>query len=179
MRVVNRLAALLLGLVLLAGGLLALVEGVLAAAGRRPWPVDFARWYGPLTRTPLSSSVVLGVSIGIGVLGILVLLLELRPWAPVRLGIRRADDPRPLTWWVLRRSVERQVSAACDGVPGLSETHTRLRGRDQRWRLVVRPRGRNDARPDVDRTVAAVLDRVAAPGAVRVRVALRRPKRVA
>lgn len=179
MRVVNRLLALVVGLVLLAGGLLAAVNGVLAAADRRPWPVDVARWYGPLTRTRLSAPVVLGVSVGIGVVGLVVLIAELRPWAPTRLSLRHAHASDTVAWWVHRRSVERQVSAAVDTVAGVSETRSRLRGRGARWRLVVRPRGRADARPEVREAVQAELDRIAAPAEVRLRITMRRPKRVA
>ncbi|GAA4207639.1 hypothetical protein [Actinocatenispora rupis] len=179
MRVVNRLAGVLLGLVLLAGGLLVVVEGVLAATGRRPWPVDFATWYGPLTRTELRAPVVLACSIAVGVLGLLLFVTQVRRWAPPRLAVRHGTGARPVSWWVYRRSVERELSSAVDALPGVSETRCRLRGRGDRWRLTVSPRGRSDTGEPVHRAVTAQLERMAAPVPVRVRVALRRPRRVA
>lgn len=179
MRVANRLAALVVGIVLFAAGLLALVEGVLAATGRRPWPVDFAGWYGPLTRTRLSAPVVLGVSVAVGIVGLAVLFAEVRPWAPNRLSVRHLHGGESVAWWVHRRSVERQLSDAVDTVAGVSDTRVRLRGRRARWRVVVGPRGRADAKPEVQRVVSAQLDQLAAPTPVRLRIAMRRPKRVA
>ncbi|HEY3503000.1 MAG TPA: DUF6286 domain-containing protein [Actinocatenispora sp.] len=179
MRVVNRLAAVLVGLVLLAGGLLVALAAVLAAAGRRPWPVDVSTWYGPLTRTTIGAPVVVGVAIAVGVVGLALFVAEVRPWAPQRLAIRRDGDARPVSWWVYRRSVEREVSTTVDAVPGVAGTRARLRGRGEKWKLTVRPRARADAEETVRKVVSAQLDRIAAPVPVRLRVALRKPRRVA
>ncbi len=179
MRVFNRLAALLLGLVLIAGGALVVADGVLTATGRRPWLIRFDSWYGPLTRARLNQPLVLAVAIAVGVLGLLLLFAELRPWAPRHLAVRGGDGEVPVDWWVYRRSVERQLVGAVQGVTGVSHAKARLRGRRDRWRLVVTAAGRSDSRPAVYRTVQSELARVAAPGAVKLRVAMRKPRRVA
>jgi len=179
MRVVNRLLALLFGLALLGGGALLAVEAVLAAVGRRPWPVRTDRWFGPLSHTTLGDPIVPTIALGVAALGLLLLAVQVRPWAPRLLTLRGRTGVEPVRWSVYRRSVEREVSLAVDGLAGVTETRTRLRGKRSRWRLTVSPRGRADSRGQVREVVAGQLDRIAAPIPVRLRVAMRRPRRVA
>jgi hypothetical protein len=179
MRLVNRLLALLLGLVLLAGGLLLAVEAVLAAVGHPPWLVRFDTWLAPLQRTTLGDPIVPSIALAVAVLGLLLLFVQLRPWAPRLLAIRRRSGVESVHWSVYRRSVEREVCAAVDAVAGVTETTARLRGKRSRWRLTVSPRGRADSRPQVREVVAGQLDRIAAPLPVKLRVSMRRPRRVA
>jgi len=51
MRVLNRIAGALLGLVLLAAGLAVVVGAVLVLTGRRPWPLPLDRWFARLAQT--------------------------------------------------------------------------------------------------------------------------------
>jgi hypothetical protein len=179
MRLVNRLLAVVLGLALLAGGLLLAAEAGLAAAGRRPWLVRFDTWLTPLRQTTLGDPIVPTIALAVAALGLLLLIVQVRPWAPRLLAIRRRTGVEPVHWSVYRRSVEREVCAAVDTVAGVTETTARLRGKRSRWRLTVSPRGRADSRTQVRDVVAGQLDRIAAPLPVKLRVSMRRPRRVA
>ncbi|BCJ37490.1 hypothetical protein Athai_49930 [Actinocatenispora thailandica] len=179
MRLVNRLLALLFGLALLAGGLLLAAEAVLAAVGRPPWLIRFDTWLAPLQRSTLGDPIVLAIAFAVAAVGLLLLFVQVRPWAPRLLAIRRRTGTEPVRWSVYRRSVERQLCVAVDAVAGVGETTARLRGKRSRWRLTVSPRGRGDSRGQVREVVAGQLDRIAAPLPVKLRVSMRRPRRVA
>ena len=83
MQVLNRVLSTLLALVLLLGGLLAVVEIVLAALGRPHWLVPHEQWSSWLAEQTFASAVVRAILIGLAVLGLLLLMAALR-----RLGVR-------------------------------------------------------------------------------------------
>lgn len=176
MRALNRLAGLLLGLALLAGGLLALVDGALAAAGRHPWPIRLDRWYPALTGTRLHDPMVRTVAIGAAVLGLLILILQIRRWTPKQLALRPGDTGR---WSVRRRSVERQLPTPVAELSGVNAVRARLRGRRARWRLTLRAEGRPESRDAIEHAVRDELDKLTAPDGARLRVTIRPPRRVA
>jgi hypothetical protein len=84
MRVVNRIAALLLGLLLIAAGVLVVAETVLYLLDRPPW-LPLESWRDRLSSTQLSHSTVLTVSIIALAVGLLIILAEVRPLRPQRL----------------------------------------------------------------------------------------------
>jgi hypothetical protein len=175
MRLVNLLATSLLGLVLLAGGLLLAAEAALVWAGQSPWLVALDRWHARLSHTPLSNGWVLGASIVVGVIGLIILALQVRPWPPQRLVTGDVRGP----WWVARRSVEQRAAAAAAGVSGVHNAHAEVRGNERRWRLRMRAEANPEQREEVTNAVRRELDRLAVPRDVAVNLALRRPRRVA
>lgn len=177
MRTVNRLASLLLGLVLLAGGLLLAVNGGLALAGQPPWPVRVDRWHGVLTSTPLRHPAVLAAAVGVGLLGLVLLAVQLRPWPPRQLTVT-PDTAGPDTWSIHRRSVERHLADAADAVTGVDRSTVKLRGRGPRWRLLISAVGRADARAAAEDALRAELAALCAPDTIRLRLSLHHPRRV-
>lgn len=175
MRVVNRIAATLLGVVLLAAGLLIAVEAALLAAGRAPWLLPLDRWHATLSERSISDTRVLGVSIVVGVIGVAVLIAQLRPWPPQRLI---TGDARG-SWWVARGSVELRTAAAAATVTGVHHARAEVRGNERRWRLRMRAEANPEQRDEVMTAVRHELDRLAAPPDIAVNVDLRRPRRVA
>jgi hypothetical protein len=171
---VNRVASSVLGIVLLVGGLLAAIEAAVLAAGRSPWLVPLDRWHATLSSMALSDSRVLGASIVVGVIGLAVLALELRPWPPQRLLTGDAGDP----WWVARRSVEQRTAAAATGVTGVHHARADVRGNERRWWLRMRAEANPEYRDEVVGAVRRELDRLAVPQDIAVKVALRPPRRV-
>ncbi|MEV0649065.1 DUF6286 domain-containing protein [Phytomonospora sp. NPDC050363] len=169
MRVTNRLVAILLALALMAGGLLVTVEGIMVAAGREPLLVPLNSWYDTLTSITFADRMVLAIAIAVGVLGLLVLVSQLRPWRPERLPVEGAEG-----WFVRRRSAELGVAGAVDGLPGVSGARARL---GKGWRVDLRASGDPATRGDVEETVRAELERMSAP-AGRVKVRMTRPRRV-
>lgn len=156
MRVLNRLASLLLGLALLAGGLLVVVEAVLVGLDREPLVIDRQGWYETLTSTRFSDGDFLAVAIGVGVLGLLILVLQLRRWRPTRLSVPVAEG-----WHVQRQSAERVLAGAAGGQPGVASARVRIRERRTGWHPYVTAVGDPTARPRVEDAVRAELARLA------------------
>ena len=167
MRLVNRVASLLLALVLLAGGLLVVAEVIVIALDRPSLVVDRAGWYGTLTTTRLGQPEIRAAAVGVAVLGLLILIGQLRRWTPDRLPTGLADG-----WHLQRRSVERRLATAADTVPGVTTATARLRRRGTVWRAQIRAIGDASARPAVETAVRRELDRLAAPATEHVGVDL-------
>lgn len=176
MRTVNRTLSLLLGLVLLAGGLLVVAEAVLAAAGQSSWLVPADSWYEYLTQTRVDDQAVLLTALGVGLLGLVVLAVELRRWRPVRLPVR--VDGADGDWWVGRRGAERRLVRAAQEVGGVAGARATLQARGGRWRGNVRAAAREESRQGVEQAVREALGRLGAPTESSVQVRLVKPRRV-
>jgi hypothetical protein len=174
MRGLNRVASALLGLVLILVGLLIVLVMALVAAGRSPRWLPLDHTYATLMRTTVADHAVLITSIVAGAVGLLLLLLELRPWKPDRLLAGRADT---IPWWLSRRSVERRTETMAASVPGVSKARAKARGRPKRWHLRVRAEGFSDKREEVDRAVREELARLDVDERTPVEIVLRQPAR--
>jgi hypothetical protein len=158
MRVMNRLASLALALVLLAGGLLIAAEAVLVALRRPALLIDRPGWYRALTTTHLGDPVVRTVAIVVLLLGLSILLAQLRRWNPDRLAARFGGG-----WHLQVRSLERRLSVAANEVPGVTGARARIRRHGAAWRPRIRAGGDPSARPAVETAVRLALDRLGAP----------------
>jgi hypothetical protein len=172
MRGVNRVASALLGLVLILVGLFVVLVMSLVAAGSSPRWLPLDHTYARLMRTTVGNHAVLITSIVVGVVGLLVLLVELRPWRPDRLLAGRTDTT---PWWLSRRSVERRTTTMAQSVPGVSRVRAKARGRPKRWHLRVQAEGLSDKREDVNRAVRDELARLDIDDRTPVEIVLRRP----
>ncbi|MBB5874220.1 hypothetical protein F4553_007654 [Allocatelliglobosispora scoriae] len=175
MRLVNRIASSVLGLALIGGGLLAAVEAVLAFAGRAP-VLPLRQWYARLVDTEYTDRWVLLIAIGIGLLGLVILIAQLRPQRPdrFRLGPVATDDAT--RWSMQRHSLEQQVAAAVTGVSGVGAAHVEVAGKETDWSVRVRATGRPDQRDSVQSAARAALGRLDAPPTVGLRIDLREPR---
>jgi hypothetical protein len=158
MRVVNRLASLLLAFVLLGGGLLIAAETVAVVLDLPPLLIDRNGWYRGLSGTSLGDPIPRAIAIFVTALGLLILVAQLRRWAPDRLAIQRGDG-----WHLQRRSVEQRLASTADEVPGVRSATARIRRRGGTWRPRVRAVGDPAVRPAVERAVRDELQRLAAP----------------
>jgi hypothetical protein len=174
MRIVNRLATALLALALIAAGVVAIIESVAAAAGAAPALLPLRDWYDWLTTTRPDSRAVLLVSIAAILLGLLILVSQLRRWRPAVLDL--AVDERA-TWRVPRRTVERLTVAAAERVTGVSNARAQISGTQAGWRIAIAGIGRADTRDAVHAAVRQELDRLTPAGSVPIRVNLRAPAR--
>jgi hypothetical protein len=156
MRVLNRVAGLVLALALLAGGLLAAVEAVLVGLDRPPVLVDRQGWYQTLTSTRFADRGFLAVAAGVALLGLLVLALQLHRWRPTRLPVPDAEG-----WYVQRRSAERLLAGAAASQPGVDTATVRLHARHGTWRPSVSAVGDPAAEDRVAAAVRAELVRLA------------------
>jgi hypothetical protein len=171
-RIVNRLAAILLALVLLAIGLYAVVQTVSGLLGR-PWPVTLAG-RGALANIHLSDRRVLVTSIVVGLVGLVMLVAQLVP-RPRRRLPAAAIGP---DWWVRRRSVERRSAVAAAVGGGAQHSKASVDGDANRWKVRVTGEAPPDRQPAVERAVRTELATLGAPPDVTVTASLRQPGRV-
>ncbi|TDC32857.1 hypothetical protein E1211_20205 [Micromonospora sp. 15K316] len=156
MRTANRLATLLLAVVLLVGGVLLAVEALLAAAGRPALLVDLAGWAAILGKTRWDDWAVRAAAGGALLLGLGLLLAELRRWRPLRLD---AGDG----WHLHRRCLERRLAVAAGSVPGVRRARVRVRRHGAQWRPRVVVTGDPATRDEVEFAVRQELHRLATP----------------
>jgi hypothetical protein len=175
MRALNRVASALLGIVLIVVGLVAAAEAVAAYRDQRPLLLPLRQWYDRLIATTFADRGVLLISIGAGVLGLLVLVSQLRRWQPRELDLRSEENMR---WQLRRHSLQQQVAASVSTVPGVQEPQVDVAGRQSAWSVRVRAAGRPDQLNDVRSAARSALTRLDVPDTVGLQVDLITPKRV-
>lgn len=173
MRSVNRIASLLLATALLVGGALVVVQALLRTLDR-PAPLDTAGWFDALSGTRWSDPTVRAVAGGALLLGLAILVAQLRRWTPVRL----ATDDRE-GWYLHRRCVERRLADAARAVPGVRRARVHVRRRGGQWRPRVRATGDPAARAEIEFAVHQELHRLTAPRPGRIDVRLLPRRRTA
>jgi hypothetical protein len=173
MRTTNRILSALLGLVLLVTGLAVAIETALIAWGGRPAVVPTDRWYASLRELRFADGPFLVTAAIAAVVGLGLVLLQLRPWPPERVQTSTGDGP-PLS--IARRSVERRVESAAARA-GVEHPASAVRGRPGRWRVRLRGAAWPEQREAVLAAVQVELERLYAPPDTPVSIALRRPAR--
>ena len=172
MRTTNRILSAVLGLVLIVVGLTVVIEMALIAAGRNPAVMSLDRWHRSLRTVSLDDGRFLAVAIGLGLIGLVLLVVELRPWPPSQVQTNAAAGA-PLS--ISRRSVQRRVETAA-ATAGVSRARSGVRGKPSHWRLKLRAVGWPDRRDAVTDAVRAELDRLYAPSDIPINLSLRRPQ---
>ena len=168
MTVVNRVLATLLALAVLLGGLLAVVEIVLAALGRQPWLVPHPDWTTWLSDQTLGSGIVRAVLIGAVVLGLVLLVLALRRGRPGALPLpSRVESVRTTA---SRRGIERTLRAAATRPDGVRDARVKARRRTVRVRAATALRDPGDLQSRVTEAVTQRLDELGLSGSLRPRV---------
>jgi hypothetical protein len=175
MSVLNRLGGLLLGVLLLALGLLVVVEAVALSTWHRSWPVEpLLSWRDNMMATPWSDWRVWFTGLVVLVVGLLILLAQLRRVRPKRLST--AENGGEIDWILDRRSVEHRAASAAESIRGVTSAKAVTRGSANHWRLNVTAKARGDVvdRADVEEAVHAQLRDLGVPVQVPVRVTVRR-----
>lgn len=175
---VNRLGGLLLGLILLAVGLLTVIETVALTVWHRSWPLPVQTWHDHLLTTQWSDRSVLITAIVVGVVGLLILALQVRRIRPTRLVMAwRSREDR---WLIRRRTVERQAAAAAKTVRGVDSARVSTIGKTDQWKLAVTTDAGGDIvdPATVEQAVHGQLKRLGAPEDTAVRVRVRHPGRI-
>ncbi len=168
MTVVNRVLATLLALALLLGGLLAVVEVVLAALGRPPWLVPHPDWTSWLTDQDLGSTIVRATLIGAVALGLGLLVLALRRGRPGAVPLpARVESVRTTA---SRRGIERTLRAAATRPDGVRDALVRARHRTVRVRAATALRDPGDLQSRVTEAVTQRLEELGLSGSLRPRV---------
>ena len=165
MQVLNRVLSTLLALVLLLGGLLAVVEIVLAALGRPHWLVPHEQWSSWLAEQTFASAVVRAVLVGLAVLGLLLLGAALRRGRPGALALPTRTDRVRVT--ASRRGVERTLARAARRPAGVRSARVRAGRRRVRVTATTALRSPGDLRRQVTAAVDERLDELGLAGTVR------------
>ncbi|MFE9189828.1 DUF6286 domain-containing protein [Micromonospora sp. NPDC007208] len=172
MRTANRVASVLLATALLLGGTATTVQALLLTL-HRPTLLDTTGWFDALSGTRWRDPTVRAVAGGALLLGLALLVAQLRRWTPVRLRTDERDG-----WHLHRRCVERRLADAASAVPGVLRARVRVRRRGGQWRPRVRATGDPAARAEIEFAVHQELHRLTAPRPARIDVRLlprRRP----
>lgn len=130
MRIVNRPLAFLLALGLLAASVILIVEVIAHALNANPVVVDWRIWQDWAERTHWNRAVIKVWSIILIVVGLAVLLLELKPRRVRRLGVQ--SDNKATDAAMTRRGLAGALSSAAadvDGVRNASVAVSRRRAR--------------------------------------------------
>lgn len=164
MVIVNRLLALVVGAAVAAGGLLVIIEAIWAWTGSGFVWIPGQEWLTSFKTTTWSDNLPIAISIGVAVIGFILVLAELRPRRP-RVAPFESDRD---TWLLLRRSTEGYLNRRLERAVPTSPIRTRINPRGP-WRVRVTARAAASTRPALDAAVKAELERLHAPRA-RVRI---------
>lgn len=157
MIVVNRLLGLVLGLALLAGGVIVAGEVALSLSGRSPWLVDRALLDHELSALAWADPRVLPIAVGLLAAGIVLLFLEVKPRRPAALPLRWSTEHRRAL--VERRGVEELLASAALGDNDVTEARARV-GR-RRGKIMARTAsGALGGRDRIHQSLTRELDRL-------------------
>jgi hypothetical protein len=174
MRVFNRLFLLVLGVALVAAGVLVVVEAVYAWTGAGSVGAFVPQWLATFTTTPWSAPIVIAVSAAVAAAGLVLVLAEVRPQRK-RHAVFTTESG---DWLLLRRSTEGYLQRRLSAEVPVDAVKVRLTPRSARWRLKVRARAASAARPALQSAARKELGRLHAPAASTAVVTTTGPRRV-
>ena len=160
MVIVNRLLALVLGAAILAGGLLVMLEAIWAWTGSGFVWIPEQQWLHAFKTTEWSKNLVIAISVGVALVGLILLLAELRPQRK-RLAPFETDHD---SWFLLRRSAEGYLDRRLEATVPTTPIKTRLNPKG-RWRVKVSAKAASSTRPALEAAAKAELERLHAPAA--------------
>jgi hypothetical protein len=173
-RIANRLAAILLALILIAGGLLVVVQTVSALAGQG-WPIPES-WWTDVSSMAVSDNRVLTTSVIVALVGLIALIGQFIRRRPRRLPATRPDGQ---IWWLSRRSVERRSADAATYRAGVQHARVSVRGQPDQWQVHLSGEVAPHHFDAAEQSVRDELASVGAPAEVAVTTSLHRLGRVA
>ncbi len=175
MRALNRSLATLLALILLLGGLLAVVEIVLAQLGRPYWLIPHEQWSSGLAEQTFLDGVVRAVLIGLVVLGLVLLILALRRGKPGSVQLPSRTDGVHVS--ASRRGIERSLSTAARRADGIRSARVKAGRRAVRVKAVTALRSTGELKEPVSSAVTGRLEQLGLGGVLRPRVSIKKESR--
>jgi hypothetical protein len=170
MRMTNRIIASVIGVLLLAGGVLTAVEIAIAYVGGSRWVLPYDAWYRHARSDSWQSSGVRGLLIAVALIGLAILILQLFRRPPSALTIRSDTDA---TYSVRRRSVERSLVRGAEGLDGIDTARAKIDRRTVRVKARSNRRLAGDLRAALERSVNAGVEKLELVDPPRVEVSLR------
>jgi hypothetical protein len=163
----NRVLATLLALALFLGGLLAVVEIVLAAFDRPAWLVPHQEWSTWLAGESFDDGVVRAALIGLVVVGLLLLLVGLRRGKPGSIALPARTDGVRVT--ASRRGLERSLATSASRAGGVRSARAKVGRRAVRVKATTAVRS-GDLQQPVTAGVTERLEELGLSGVLRPRV---------
>jgi hypothetical protein len=161
MRLVNRLLAFALVLAIAALGFVVAVEATWTGLGYRFLWFPGKQWLHTLRSTDWSARSVLVVGAAAAVLGLLLLIVEVRP-RPKRLAQMSVEGDD--VWLLQRRTTERHLSRKMQGkLPSSPAVEAKLQVKPSHWRLVLRTKGNEETRVTLESLGQQDLEKLFAP----------------
>ena len=154
MNVTNRVLGLLLGLSLVAAGVLTAIEPVIAALGRPGWLVERQRWDGVFRQLTWEDPELVLTAVALVLVGLALLTIQLWPALPAAFQVERRDPDRRVA--IEGRGVQELLGRRAADDEDVLGAKARLRRR--RVRVTVR------VPPDADRKEVRARLRHAARG---------------
>lgn len=177
MTVVDRLLGLILGLALAWAGLLILIEAARAALGEQPWLVDVSAWNQALGDLAWNDPVLLLVLAGTVLLGLILLIMELKPRRPGHFVMQDQRDDRNTT--VDRRGLEDRLRRRVVDDEDVVDANVRVGRRRARVTASVPPdTSPRSVRERLESKVRAALDELSLRARLRPAVKVQRTRGV-
>ncbi|CCH89260.1 conserved exported protein of unknown function [Modestobacter italicus] len=173
MHVLNRVLATLLALGLFLGGLLAVVEIVLAVLDRPSWLIPHQQWAQSLTGESFGGGVVRAVLIGLVVLGLLLLLVGLGRGKPGSIPLPARTDGVQVT--ASRRGLERSLVTSARRADGVRSARAKVGRRKVTVKASTAVRS-GDLQQPVTAAVTERLAELSLTGVLRPRVTVSQEK---
>jgi len=163
MRLANRALGALLSLAVMAGGVVLIVEVIASRAGKRPVLVPWHTAYDWARRTTWTAGSVRAACGVLIVLGLILLIAELKPARVTRLVAEPADaGAADIDTAYTRRGLAATIRSAAIGVDGVRGASVSVRRRKVSVAATALARDRAAARKLQDPVTAAVGQRLAA-----------------
>jgi hypothetical protein len=166
-RLFNRLLALTVGVALVAGGVLVIVEGIWTWTNSGFLWIPGNEWLSSFKTTPWSATAVIVISALVAASGLLLFLFELRPQRK-RVVIYRTETAGE--WLLLRRSTEGRLQRRLSQQVATRSIKARLKPRTGKWSLKVNTRTAPSSRPVIETAARAELALLHAPEGSEVRI---------
>ncbi len=173
MRTLNRAIVAIVGLALLAGGVLAAIEIAVAFAGGKPWVLPYDAWYRNARTHDWQNGTARAVFVLLAATGLILLALQVLRRRPSTVALH---SDSAVTYTLRRRNLEQSLTRSVRNVDGVESAAVKI------GRHAVRIDARShrqlpgDVKPSIQTTVEARLRELQLedPPAVRTNLRLRR-----
>jgi hypothetical protein len=175
MLIFNRLAVFALGVIVAGVGFIVAVEAVWTGLGYRFLWFPGQTWLHSLRTSAWSDrAVMVGAAIAAAI-GLLLLVVELRPWPP---RLARSSMQERDTWLIQRHSAEQYLRRAVQREVPRAPVKADLKINRRRWNLTLRARAAASTKPDLVAAGQQELEKLGAPKGSKVTVRTTRAPRV-
>jgi len=165
-RLFNRIVALVLGLALAAAGVVVIIEAVSTWTSSGFLVVPGTSWLKSFETTPWSAPIVIAISSGVAVVGILLLVFEVRP---ERKRVVPYQTDTAGEWQLMRRSTETHLQRRLTAQVPTSPIKARLKP-GRKWSLAVKARSAASTRSVLETAGKSELHALHAPENSQVQV---------